>query len=289
MKKFSADACVVGVGFKHQHAEMILQEGVELPDFFEIHAENYFNPAGVNHALLRQLTQRTSLSVHGTGLGLGNHCGLDDEHLQRFKWLVNEYQPRLVSEHLCFTQAWVDGKRVHAGDLLPLVRDSQTLQICVDNIDRVQNAIGRELLVENICHYVELAGHTFDEGEFLNEICQRAGCRLLVDLNNLFINGSNFSPMGGVPFAKRWLASINPRFIAQYHVAGSSDSRVHGLLVDDHGQPVPPEIGSLLQHAVERHAVAPILVEWDTDIPTWPTLMAQAHQVKHLLRSVSHA
>lgn len=286
MENISADALLVGLGLKNQHAEQILQSDACLPDFFEVHAENYFHPGGLNQAVLRQITEKFRLSVHGTGLGLGNHCGIDDNHLQQFKRLIDQYNPLLVSEHLCFTQAIIDGKRIQSGDLLPFVRNKQSLNICTDNIDKVQTAIGRTILVENICHYLELDGHEFAETEFLNELCRRTGCRLLVDLNNVYLNGANFAGQGGLQYARHWLSQINPRYIGQYHLAGSSQVKVNGLMVDDHGSQVQQEVWDLWRDAAQHHALAPTLVEWDTQLPDWPVLAAEANKVRQLLNGV---
>lgn len=283
MNNHSKYSQLVGVGLKNQHAGDILQADTMLPDFFEVHAENYFNAGGLNHAVLRQITERFLLSIHGTGLGLGNYCGIDMEHLAKFKWLIKQYQPFIVSEHLCFTGASVQGKQIHAGDLLPLVWDNKTLEICINNIDKVQNYIGRPILVENICHYIQLDGHQFTETEFLNEICRRTGCQLLVDINNVYINGENFSLLGGTAYTKHWLNQIQPLYIGQYHVAGSSPRSGDGLLVDDHGTQVQHQVWDLLQFALQRNSAAPILVEWDTQVPAWPMLATQADKARQLL------
>ena len=286
MKHFSNNSVLIGVGLKNQHADQILQSDSNLPDFFEVHAENYFNSGGLNHAVLKRIAENSRLSVHGTGLGLGNHCGIEDSHLENFKRVIDEYKPLLVSEHLCFTQAVIDGKRIHTGDLLPLVRNNATLNICINNIDKVQNAIGRTILVENICHYLELDGHEFEETEFLNEICRLSGCQLLVDINNVYVNGTNFSQQGGLQFARHWLSQINPHYIGQYHVAGSSDSTVNGLVVDDHGSQVQEDVWALLRYAGQHRGLAPTLIEWDTQVPDWSVLALEATKARQLLNGL---
>lgn len=283
MKNILNGSVAVGVGLKNQHVDQIVKGDSYLPDFFEVHAENYFNSGGLNHAALRQIAERFPLSVHGTGLGLGNHCGIEDSHLEKFKRMIDEYNPQLVSEHLCFSQAIVDGKRIHAGDLLPITRDKQTLIVCVNNIDKVQSVIGRTIFVENICHYLALDGHEFEETEFLNEICRQTGCKLLVDLNNVYVNGTNFSPLGGLQFTQHWLRQVNPRHIGQYHIAGSSDSTVSGLVVDDHSSQVQENVWELLRYAVQHNRLAPTLIEWDTQVPDWPVLAAEANKARQLL------
>lgn len=274
----------VGVSLKGEHIEAILQAQSNLPDFFEIHAENYFNTGGANHALLRRIRELFSISVHGTGLGLGNECGIDEEHLKHFHRVIRQYQPALVSEHLCFTQAFVKGKKVHAGDLLPVVRNEETLNVFIRNIEKVQECIGQKILVENICHYYESPQHDMEETEFLNELCKRSGCGLLVDLNNVYVNGINFSAEGGLIFAKKWLSKINSSYIGEYHVAGSSEFKVNEFVIDDHGKEVNEDVWELLRYSSEDLVLAPTLVEWDTQLPSWQAFSNQVHKARRVLQ-----
>jgi hypothetical protein len=270
------DARSVGVGLKQEHMPAILQSAAVAVDFFEIHAENYFNGGGLNHAYLQQIRERYPISVHGTGLGLGNLTGLDQDHLQQLKHVVARYKPGLVSEHLSFNQAWVEGKRVHAGDLLPLRRNAASFRSLVRNITQVQDVLGQQLLLENISAYVDPGPHDMTEPEFLNALCRTTGCGLLVDLNNLYVNGENFPHSSGVIAAIDWLHQIEPAFIGQYHLAGSSAQQVQGLLIDDHATAVTEPVWHLYQYALTHLPAAPVIVEWDTRLPDWQVLQAQA-------------
>lgn len=266
----------VGVGLKQQHVPAILRSDAVAVDFFEIHAENYFNAGGLNHVYLQQIREQYPISIHGTGLGLGNLSGIDPSHLQQLKKVVSRYTPALVSEHLAFNQAWLDGKRIQAGDLLPLVRNTSSFHSLVRNIQQVQEVLGQPLLLENISAYVDPGPHEMTEPEFLNALCRSTGCGLLVDLNNLYVNGENFPSPHGSNTAMDWLAQIEPAYIGQYHLAGSSSEQVHGLLIDDHASAVTDPVWRLFQFALRHLPPAPVIIEWDTRLPDWDLLQAQA-------------
>jgi len=270
----------VGIGLKSQHFDVAIQASKQEVDFFEVHAENYFNQGGLNHAMLEQISARFPLSLHGTGLGLGNMCGIDSEHLSRLHQLVQRYQPVLVSEHLSFNQAIVNGQKLHAGDLLPISWNEKSFFAIADNILRVQDYLGRQILIENISYYHIPNNNTMTETDFLNTLCRQTGCGLLVDLNNLVVNGKNFTTGSSVDYAIQWLKQINPQYIQQYHLAGSSSRQVDGFIIDDHAVAVTPDVWQVYDSVLRNFSTVPVLIEWDTDVPSWQTLIGQAAQAK---------
>lgn len=277
----------VGIGLKSQHFDAAIQASKQDIDFFEVHAENYFNQGGLNHAMLEQISARFALTIHGTGLGLGNMCGIEAEHLSRLNQLVQRYQPVLVSEHLSFNQAMLNGQKFHAGDLLPISWNEASFSAISDNILKVQDCLGRQILIENISYYHVPGNNTMVETDFLNMLCRQTGCGLLVDLNNLVVNAKNFSSEPPVKYALQWLKQINPQYIRQYHLAGSSNHKVDGFIIDDHAVAVTSDVWKIYDAVVQNTSTAPVLIEWDTDIPTWQVLIAQAAQAKQRLAQPS--
>jgi len=273
----------VGIGLKSQHFDAAIQASKQEVDFFEVHAENYFNQGGLNHSMLEQISARFPLSLHGTGLGLGNMCGIDSEHLSRLNQLVQRYQPVLVSEHLSFNQAILNGQKFHAGDLLPISWNEASFFAISDNILKVQDCLGRQILIENISYYHVPGNNTMLETDFLNMLCRQTGCGLLVDLNNLVVNAKNFSSEPPVEYALQWLKQINPQYIRQYHLAGSSNHKVDGFVIDDHAVAVTSDVWQIYDAVVRNTSTVPVLIEWDTDIPTWQVLIAQAAHAKQRL------
>jgi uncharacterized protein (UPF0276 family) len=199
------------------------------------------------------------------GLSLGSSDPPDDEHLGRLAALVRRFDPLLVSEHLCWSSA---GGR-HANDLLPLPYTREALDHVVARIGRVQDALGREILVENVSSYLAFPGADMPEWEFVAEAARRSGSRVLLDVNNVYVNAANH----GFD-ARRYLDAIPANLVGEIHLAGHEARE--GLLVDTHGARVCDAVWSLYGRAVARFGARPTLVEWDTDIPELDVLLDEA-------------
>src|ERR1700712_1493236 len=219
-----------GIGLRQPHYREVFERRPELA-FLEVHSENFFLEGGASMHALERARAAYPISLHGVGLSLGSADALAGEHLARLKRLVDRVEPALVSEHLC----WGGVGGVHFNDLLPLPHTSETLALLADRIDHVQNTLGRRLLVENLSAYVEFRDSEMSETAFLAELARRSGCGLLLDLNNLYVNASNF----GFDAIER-LAELNGDSIGQIHLAGHS--RIDDCLIDTHGSRVCDEV-----------------------------------------------
>jgi uncharacterized protein len=175
-----------GTSFKAEHLQAILAEG-KRDRFFEVHAENYMGAGGPPHAALNQIRQDYPVSLHGVCMSIGGPQPLDKAHLQRFKALVDRYEPALVSEHL----AWSTHGTTYFNDLLPLPYTAATLARVADHMDQVQESIGRQLLLENPSTYLIFPESTMSETSFIAELVRRTGCGLLLDINNVFVSATN--------------------------------------------------------------------------------------------------
>ena len=182
----------VGVGLRHPHYDQALTDAADI-DFVEVHTENFYVDGGANLEVLERARELYSISLHGTALGLGSAAGIPQHAIDRLARLVERIDPLLVSDHLCFCWVNLDGRRLHAGDLLPVRRTREALSVLEANIDRVQLAIGRPLLLENISAYIDDPEQAYSETEFLCQLVKRTGCRLLVDINNLLVNAHNLA------------------------------------------------------------------------------------------------
>ncbi len=278
----------VGIGLRQPHYEAIL-EGAPPLAFVEVHAENFFADGGAALEVLRQARERYPVSLHGVGLGLGSAAGLDGWHLERLARLVERIEPVHVSDHACFARAAVPGAgTVHAGDLLPLPANEAALDILVANVERVQARLRRPILVENIAAYLPAANATLDEPEFFARLCRRSGCGLLLDLNNLMVNALN-DGAGASALARctAWVDALPPGIVGEIHLAGYAETP--GLVVDDHGSRVRPDVWALLAHALQRCGPRPVLVEWDTDLPPPGVLLEEARQAAAVAAGISGA
>ena len=271
-----------GVGFKPAHFRDILAAPQPL-GFFEVHAENYMGAGGPPHAQLGALRERYALSIHGVGLSIGSSEPLDGEHLARLKILCARYQPESFSEHL----AWSSHGGIYFNDLLPLPYTPQTLARVAEHIDKVQTVLGRTMLLENPSSYLHLAESVIPEADFLAELARRTGCGLLLDVNNVFVSATN---SGTDP--RSYLESFPLDRVKEIHLGGharETDDAGGPLLIDAHGSPVADEVWSLYAEVIARTGPIATLVEWDNDVPDWPTLVAQAAAADQILTGAARA
>ena len=265
-----------GVGLKPEHYCDIL-DGTPDIGWFEIHAENYMGDGGPPHAYLTAIRERYPISLHGVGLSIGGAGPLDSEHLARLCALADRYQPALFSEHL----AWSSHDTVYLNDLLPLPYTEETLARVCDHIDVVQDAMQRQMLLENPSTYVAYAETTMAEVEFLREVARRTGCGLLLDVNNVFVQAANHG-FG----ADGYLDAFPMEHVGEIHVGGhAQDADEDGslLLIDDHGREVADSVWALYELALVHTGPMPTLIEWDNDVPAWPLLLAEAQRADHVL------
>lgn len=264
-----------GAGFKPQHLDAILADD-NAPGFFEIHAENYMGDGGPAHAQLTALRARFALSIHGVGLSIGAMQDLDRDHLKRLRTLCDRYEPSSFSEHLAWSSHGVN----FYNDLLPLPYTPQTLARVTAHIDQTQDALGRQMLLENPATYLQFSTSTIPETEFLNEIVRRTGCGLLLDINNVYVSATNHEFD-----ARDYLARLPLDAVGEIHLAGHDVSQDDGepLLIDAHGSPVIDAVWRLYDDIIARAGARPTLIEWDNNVPSWPVLRAQALAARRIL------
>jgi len=240
--------------------------------WLEVHSENYYVDGGPALAALLRLRADYPLSLHGVGMSLGSTDPLDRVHLAKLRRLIERTEPGLVSEHLCWSG--VGGRALN--DLLPLPYTEEALAHVCARVAEVQDFIGRELLVENVSTYLAFADSTIPEWDFVAAVAQRTGCKLLCDVNNIYVNAVNH----GFD-ADAYLNALAPDTIAEIHLAGFDASGP--CLIDTHGAPVAPDVWALYRRALARFGLVPTLIEWDTDIPPLATLLAEAATAQSML------
>jgi len=262
-----------GIGLRSPHVAQVDAERPAVA-WLEVHSENYYVDGGPALAALDRIRRDYPLSLHGVGMSLGSTDLLDRAHLAKLARLIARTEPALVSEHLCWSG--VGGR--HFNDLLPLPYTEEALAHVCARVAQVQDALGRELAVENVSSYLAFADATIPEWEFVAAVARRTGCRLLVDVNNIYVNACNH----GFD-ADAYLAAMPPDAIAEIHLAGFE---VRGeILIDTHGAPVAPAVWALYRSAIERFGPRPTLIEWDTDIPPLATLLREAATAQSMLEA----
>ena len=269
-------AGLAGTSFKHDHLQAISNQGRH-EGFFEVHAENYMGAGGPPHRALEKIREGYPVSLHGVCMSIGGPQPLDLAHLERFRSLVARYEPALISEHL----AWSTHESTYFNDLLPLPYTEATLVRVAEHINQIQDTIGRPILVENPSTYVAFSDSTMTETDFLRTLARRTGCGLLLDVNNVFVSATNqgYSAAG-------YLAEFPLAAVGEIHLAGhaeQADDEGDPLLIDSHDRKVADPVWTLFDSVIARCGFVPTLVEWDSSIPEWPVLRAEAEAAQAIL------
>ena len=299
-------ATAIGIGLRHPHYATLFETRPQL-GFVEVHSENFFADGGASINLLHQVREQYAVSLHGVGLALGSAAGLDPWHLERLARLVKRIEPARISDHACFARAASSSlispdhapsvvQVSHANDLLPIAFTDASLDIMAGNVSRVQERIGRELLVENLSAYVSFTDDAMTEPEFFTQLCRRTGCKMLLDVNNIMVNELNAAGSDGGPAqAKadaltacvRYVDALPRDIIGEIHLAGYCDAA--SIVIDDHGSRVRPDVWTLYEHTLQRLGTVPTLIEWDTDLPEFDVLLGEAQHAHSVVDRVATA
>jgi uncharacterized protein (UPF0276 family) len=257
-----------GLGLRPQHYPAILDgapaEATHGVDWFEIISENYMVDGGRPLAKLTAIRERYPMVMHGVSLSIGSTDPLDTDYLARLKALAARIEPAIVSDHLCWTG--VAGINMH--DLLPLPLTEEALAHVCTRVDAVQSFLGREIALENASTYVTFANDAIPEWEFLGEIARRTGCRLLLDVNNVYVSAFNHDFR-----ATDYIDAIPREAVAYIHLAGHEHNKTY--IIDTHDHPVVEDVWRLYAHATRRFGAVATMIERDDKIPPLAELTAE--------------
>jgi hypothetical protein len=256
-----------GIGLRAPHHAQLAAERPHV-SWLEVHTENFLG-GGAAIDLLEDLRRDYGISLHGVGLSLGSHDGLDREHLQRIAALVRRIEPAAVSDHV----SWSVTGGVYFNDLLPIPYDDEALTVMAANVQQFQEAIGRTVMVENPSTYLRYRQSDRAEPEFLAELCARTGCGLLLDVNNVFVSAENHGYD-----AVAYLAAVAALPVGEIHLSGHHLRSIgnRAIRIDDHGSPVSDAVWSLYDRALGLLGPLPTLIEWDSQIPDLDVLLAES-------------
>jgi uncharacterized protein (UPF0276 family) len=258
----------IGVGLRSEHYpffEKPIEENQHCLKWFEIISENYIDSYGRPRDILNLVRENNPISMHGVSLSIASHEGLNFDYLEKLKQLIKEVDPFLVSDHLC----WTGSAHANLHNLLPFAYNEANLSMVSERIDQVQNSLGREMAIENLSAYFDYKESTFTEWDFIKELAKKSGCKLLLDINNIYVNSQNHDFD-----AKTYLDTIPLDQVAEIHLAGFSD--MGDFLFDTHSKPVYPAVWDLFEHVIEKKSDIPVLIEWDEDIPDFRVLEDEA-------------
>lgn len=269
----------IGAGLKAPHYHEALR-GEHWLDFFEVHAENFMGAGGPPKKWLHAFAEKFPLSIHGVCLSVGGRDPIDHDHLERLACLVKEFRPALVSEHL----AWSADGNVFFNDLLPPPLTEETLNRTCEHVDLIQERLKRRILIENPSQYLKWAVSDILEYEFLNELSRRTGCRLLLDVNNIYVSASNIGFS-----AEDYIENISASAVDEIHLAGHALDHFDNIVirVDNHGSPVCAEVLALFEKFILRAGPRPTLIEWDTKPPSFEILADEARRALLIMERIT--
>src|ERR1700677_1246065 len=244
-----------GLGLRPAHYAAMLEESHAI-DWLEIITENYLVPGGKPLHYLERIRSRFPLVMHGVSLSIGSTDPVDRGYLKQVRELARRVEPAWISDHLCWTG--VDGRNAH--DLLPLPYTEESLVCVAARVGEVQDALGRQILLENVSSYLTYRVSEMSEWEFLSEVARRADCAILLDINNIYVSAVNhaFDP-------SHYLRAVPKDRVRQFHLAGHSDMGDH--LIDTHDQPIATPVWDLYAQAVAHFGAIPTMIERDDNIP----------------------
>lgn len=266
---------IAGIGLRAAHYQEFL--GAPAPvGWVEVHSENFFSGGGRPIEILEKVRGSVELSVHGVGLSLGSADEIDQKHLARLRGLIDRVEPAFVSEHL----SWGSINGHHVNDLLPVPYTSESLELMTEKVNRVQEALGRQILIENISAYLAYNHDTLSEPEFLAKLARRTGCGILLDVNNVYVSSQNlnFDPAA-------YLQRIPADAVREIHLAGHSRRTIGArvVLVDTHDDYVCDDVWRLFEITVALFGPRPTLIEWDARLPALADLLSEARKAAHYL------
>jgi uncharacterized protein (UPF0276 family) len=245
-----------GVGLRPAHYPDFHAKNTPKIDWLEIISENFMGVGGKPRRHLEKIRADYPIATHGVGLGIAGVDPLNERYLKLLKELIDWLQPAMVTDHLC----WTSWKGQHSYDLLPFPLNEESLHHICARVQQVQEYLQRPMLLENPSMYIDFRASDIHEPDFLNAICERTGCGILLDLNNCMVNSKN---LGWDP--EFYINRLKPEYVGQFHLAGHSVNP--DICIDTHDQPVPDEVWELYRQAVKLFPGVPSLVEWDGKVP----------------------
>ncbi len=265
----------VGLGLRRVLLDPLLDQVPDAIDFFEVAPENWIGVGGRLGRKFRQITQQRPLMCHGLSLSLGGPDPLDELLLKRIKQFLDQFNVVSYSEHLSSNS--VDG---HLYELLPIPFTDEAVRFVADRIRRVEDILERPLIIENISYYAA-PGQQMAELEFIRNVLQEAGCQLLLDVNNIYVNSVNHGYD-----ADAFLGGLPAECVAYIHQAGHL-RKSESLLIDTHGATVAEPVWQLLRRAYDRFGSVPTLLERDFNIPPLEELLLELAQIAALQADAS--
>ncbi|MEW7975323.1 MAG: DUF692 domain-containing protein [Candidatus Thiodiazotropha endolucinida] len=259
-----------GLGLRRQHYDDVLESRPDV-DWFEIISENYMVNGGKPLHYLSRIRELYPMVMHGVSMSIGSIEPLDYTYLKKLKALIERVEPEWFSDHLC----WTGVNKLNLHDLLPLPYTEEALDHVVERITRVQDYLGRQMLLENVSSYISYSESQLSEWEFLREVVERADCLVLLDINNIYVSAynHNFDPSD-------FVRAMPSERIYQIHLAGHTHEE--NLIIDTHDHPIADPVYELYTEAIQRFGRVSTMIERDDNIPPLADLLRELDRVRRI-------
>jgi uncharacterized protein (UPF0276 family) len=263
-----------GLGLRKEHYESVLSEKPAV-DWLEVITENYLVAGGKPLHYLDRIRASYPMVMHGVSLSIGGTDPLDEGYLRELKALAARIEPEWISDHLC----WTGLRGINTHDLLPLPYTEEALRHVAERVSRVQDFLGRRILLENVSSYVSYVQSQMTEWEFLAAIAERADCLILLDINNVYVSAYNhgFDP-------HRYLEGIPPDRVQQFHLAGHRN--LGDYIIDTHDEAVIDPVWALYEAALRRFGPVSTMIERDDRIPPLAELLTELARARHIAQGI---
>lgn len=264
-----------GIGLRSEHYSTIINNKPDIA-WFEILTENYMGDGGLPLQNLDKIRKNYPISFHGVGMSLASADPLNMNYMRKLKNMIQRYQPLQVSDHM----SWVSVQQQYAHELLPFPYYHESLDLLTDKISRAQDFLQQQILIENPSSYMSFNQSDMSEWDFINQLVKKSGCKLLLDVNNIYVSAfnTNFN-------SSNYIQEIDKENIAEIHLAGFEDRGSH--LYDTHGSLIHKDVWALYDELIQLTGPVPTLIEWDTDIPEFSVLQSESNKAQQIINQHS--
>lgn len=259
-----------GLGLRPPHFREIIEIKPSV-GWFEIITENFLFSHGNARDVLAQVRQNYPIVAHGVSLNIGSTDPIDNDFLQQLKSFNDQYEFEWISDHLC----WTGVNNINSHDLLPVPYTEESLKHCANRIETIQNFLAQEIVLENPSSYLEFSSNEYSEKDFLVELTKRSGCKVLLDVNNVYVSSFNHGYD-----AIEFISAIPTDRIAQIHLAGHENNG--DIIIDTHDSFVIDNVWQLYREALRVHGPKPTMIEWDANIPEFSVLMSEFEKLESI-------
>ncbi|RXJ58005.1 DUF692 domain-containing protein [Candidatus Marinarcus aquaticus] len=264
-----------GLGLRREFIQEVIPQGFK-PDFWEITPENWIHMPYHHKEAFEEIVSSSKTIAHGVSLSIGSDKKPSKKFLKQMKDFLDCYHIKEYSEHISFSNM----QNAHSYELLPLPLTKSMIERLCDRIKYVQDALQRELILENATYYY-VPHATMSEIDFLNELIHKSGVKFLLDVNNVYVNSVNHNYD-----AKAFIDEFDMSTVSYIHIAGHYDDKESGFLVDTHGKAVKDEVWDLLEHTLKKRKV-PTMIERDNHIPSLKAMKREYEKLSSLYGSIS--